>query len=723
MSPKLPRRRLGPSFIAVFSDLHFRNGARSTSKSAAVGGHINPDIHDSFFAVHIAGNRTTSANNDEPPPPYVFTDLPSAIQFCKRFKEGRFKKFASLAEAEQFSLDADIVPSTDGTDSQQSHTRPKSPDLPQSRDDKPKVVAEKSAFRAPRAQELVRLRRLVHEGDCQTLRDRVWANPRLLVGSGDNPTIVHEGARYNVFHCAARSNQSEILEVLMQLLRDVAIFKKLYPEDNEDTTYRRMAFLVGLYLNIPDKTTKGYTPLHFASSLGHHSCVAVLVRQPECNIDAVNGDGQTAFDVAGERDTSEAKEQNTLKIRKLLSSDTVIIPIFRDPVDLSEPELGAPLVAPDPMFDSRHPPLPVADRQQICDELKKTKKDQADVRLTDPDKGLENVARTLARRYGTGWNEYWSFLGCWADLASDEGVALLEGYLLNAVRRNIGGYSGTRDGDRRTTRNNGVVQSNGAPGRNSAGRQGDKNKVPPKLPTYDQKATAQLVKELYGFITDDILDSDEPPAEPPRGLVVTLPRSNHVEAVSSVMTKLFLSTFELDLVSSHIEHMLDQALEPRFDCLFTTLTGALKGHTSYDTLCSCATCIESSSDDDDKTSPNLEHQSMKPTFHELACISYITGPLPTRTDYQVWLAQGESLRDSALDAPCVLRWRDNMKAFAEPQMRAWKTPRSFRGRVPPQMQTPRPMLTARLRRRLGSPTTSYDLMRVSLESRFVSPEH
>lgn len=47
-------------------------------------------------------------------------------------------------------------------------------------------------FRSPRTQDLTaKLRKAVEKGDKEAFSKLVWANPRYLIGSGDNPTIVH----------------------------------------------------------------------------------------------------------------------------------------------------------------------------------------------------------------------------------------------------------------------------------------------------------------------------------------------------------------------------------------------------------------------------------------------------------------------------------------------------------------------------------------------------
>lgn len=46
-------------------------------------------------------------------------------------------------------------------------------------------------FKSPRIQDLTtKLRTAVEKGDKETFKELVWGNPRYLIGSGDNPTIV-----------------------------------------------------------------------------------------------------------------------------------------------------------------------------------------------------------------------------------------------------------------------------------------------------------------------------------------------------------------------------------------------------------------------------------------------------------------------------------------------------------------------------------------------------
>ncbi|CAM9212289.1 unnamed protein product [Lampetra planeri] len=78
-----------------------------------------------------------------------------------------------------------------------------------------------NSFKSPRTQDLTaKLRKAVEKGEEGSFSDLVWSNPRYLIGSGDNPTIVQEGCRYNVMHVAAKENQAGIAQLLLDTLEN-----------------------------------------------------------------------------------------------------------------------------------------------------------------------------------------------------------------------------------------------------------------------------------------------------------------------------------------------------------------------------------------------------------------------------------------------------------------------------------------------------------------------
>jgi ankyrin repeat and LEM domain-containing protein 2 len=51
------------------------------------------------------------------------------------------------------------------------------------------------------------------------------------------------------------------------------------------------------------------------------------------------------------------------------------------------------------------------------------------IRLTDTNKGLEKIGREIALENNIGWKEYWSFLGRFLDIRSEEGLQCFESFL------------------------------------------------------------------------------------------------------------------------------------------------------------------------------------------------------------------------------------------------------------------------------------------------------
>lgn len=136
-----------------------------------------------------------------------------------------------------------------------------------------------NSYKNPRTQDLTsKLRKAVEQGDEDTFSDLIWSNPRYLIGSGDNPTIVQvslhpaslasrlwwqtrgsksgflqEGCRYNVMHVAARENQASICQLTLETLENPEFMRLMYPDDAPDMLQNRICYILDLYLNTPDK--------------------------------------------------------------------------------------------------------------------------------------------------------------------------------------------------------------------------------------------------------------------------------------------------------------------------------------------------------------------------------------------------------------------------------------------------------------------------------------
>lgn len=53
------------------------------------------------------------------------------------------------------------------------------------------VTEEKNNFKAPKPQNLTQFRKVIEQGNIESVRSTIWENPRYLVSSGDTPAILH----------------------------------------------------------------------------------------------------------------------------------------------------------------------------------------------------------------------------------------------------------------------------------------------------------------------------------------------------------------------------------------------------------------------------------------------------------------------------------------------------------------------------------------------------
>jgi hypothetical protein len=109
------------------------------------------------------------------------------MRIVKMHKNARFKLFTLREEAEEFAVHgSDILVAT-------------SPGLTENLETTSPAVGEKpSPFKGPKAQDLVRLRKMIECGDIDTFRITVWDNPRYLISSGDTPAILQVSRLLNL---------------------------------------------------------------------------------------------------------------------------------------------------------------------------------------------------------------------------------------------------------------------------------------------------------------------------------------------------------------------------------------------------------------------------------------------------------------------------------------------------------------------------------------------
>lgn len=159
------------------------------------------------------------------------------------------------------------------------------------------ISAERPPFRAPTKQELVEFRKQIEAGNYERVKNIVWENPRFLISSGDTPTSLKEGCRYNAMHIAAQYNQARVAELILKIISDIE-FTQLYAgkKSNGQMCAALNENLLDYYLNMPDKV-RGETPLHFAVKTGHVAIVEVLISYPQCKL-LKNFEGKYPKDVS-----------------------------------------------------------------------------------------------------------------------------------------------------------------------------------------------------------------------------------------------------------------------------------------------------------------------------------------------------------------------------------------------------------------------------------------
>ncbi|NXW35651.1 ANKL2 protein, partial [Phaetusa simplex] len=398
---------------------------------------------------------------------HVYEDKKEALQAVKMIKGSRFKAFSNREDAEKFAKGiCDYFPSpsksslclspvkmgsfnrgeglrlvltcvsTDGLCSPETESANKE---------------RANSYKSPRTQDLTaKLRKAVEKGDIATFSELIWSNPRYLIGSGDNPTVVQEGCRYNVMHVAAKENQPDICQLLLDTLENPEFMRLMYPDDNDMMLKNRIQYIVDLYLNTPDKM--GFdTPLHFACKFGNLDVVNVLTSHPAIVKNPRNKYDQTPAEVVCERSKNKSAELKE-KLREYLKG-RYYVPLLRAEDNSSAPVIGAPW-SPDqtdngPQRTSSKytgsPKDPVLSIRAFAGPMSPSKAEEFrrlwktppreragffhNVRKSDLERGLERVGRELAHELGFPWVEYWEFLGCFVDLSSQEGLRKLEEYL------------------------------------------------------------------------------------------------------------------------------------------------------------------------------------------------------------------------------------------------------------------------------------------------------
>uniref|UniRef100_A0A182LRY4 ANKLE2 third alpha/beta domain-containing protein n=1 Tax=Anopheles culicifacies TaxID=139723 RepID=A0A182LRY4_9DIPT len=280
-----------------------------------------------YYAIFIPNNTSNFAIKS------FYNNKIEALGALKLHKDARMKAFSSSEEAVYFYLHG---PSTEGAATVAGAAAAAAPGSPIPSADR---KVPKSPFSAPSSQKLVAFRKLIEANNIEEVRSMIMKNPRYLISSGDTPTILKEGPRYNALHITAIEGRSEICRLILQTIENPSYIELLHGQRTSSTD-EVTAILLDLYLNTPDKC-RNETPLHFAAKLGWVEVVKELIAFPQCQVKP-NKDGLYPREII----CSRAKLANsTVEIRDAiyaLLKENFFVPVIRTEDNSLPPVVGEP---------------------------------------------------------------------------------------------------------------------------------------------------------------------------------------------------------------------------------------------------------------------------------------------------------------------------------------------------------------------------------------------
>lgn len=142
---------------------------------------------------------------------------------------------------------------------------------------------EKSNFPSLKSQDLVNFRKEIEQDHVPKVYELIMKNPRYLVSSGDTPSILKEGPRYNALHVAAMNKHAKMAKLILQTVEQISFIELLHGFKDDPNIEEMSRFLLESYLNTPDKS-RNETPLHFAAKVGAIGVIEVLISYPLCKM-------------------------------------------------------------------------------------------------------------------------------------------------------------------------------------------------------------------------------------------------------------------------------------------------------------------------------------------------------------------------------------------------------------------------------------------------------
>uniref|UniRef100_A0A182W762 ANKLE2 third alpha/beta domain-containing protein n=1 Tax=Anopheles minimus TaxID=112268 RepID=A0A182W762_9DIPT len=263
-----------------------------------------------------------------------YNDKREALGVLKRYKDGRMKTFSTSEEAVSFYLYGTSSEGAAPVAGTAAAAAPGSPRPATAERDVPK-----SPFSAPSSQKLVAFRKLIEANNIEEVRSMIMTNPRYLISSGDTPTILKEGPRYNALHITALTGRSEICRLILQTIENPSYIELLHGQRTSSTD-EVTAILLDLYLNTPDKC-RNETALHLAAKHGWVEVVKELIAFPQCQV-LPNRDGWYPRDIICSRAKTENSTREIFDAIFALLKENFFVPVIRTEDNSLPPVVGEP---------------------------------------------------------------------------------------------------------------------------------------------------------------------------------------------------------------------------------------------------------------------------------------------------------------------------------------------------------------------------------------------
>ncbi|XP_035787777.1 ankyrin repeat and LEM domain-containing protein 2-like isoform X4 [Anopheles albimanus] len=273
-----------------------------------------------YFAIYLPGRKDLAIKE-------YYESKPEALAILKSHKEARLKEFATAQDARDFHHNGDANTTVNETGTPKSET----------------VAVQrimKPAFPGPTSQKLVEFRKYIEANNLAMVKSLIDQNPRFLISSGDTPTVLKEGARYNALHVVAMHDHGEMCRMILQTIEQSDYIVLLHGQRTPSTT-EVCDILLDMYLNTPDKS-RGETPLHFAAKYGSVSVVKELIVYPQCK-PSKNKDGLLPKDIICSRANSVKNTAEIAHTIRNLLEERFFVPVWRSDDACMQPIVGEPI--------------------------------------------------------------------------------------------------------------------------------------------------------------------------------------------------------------------------------------------------------------------------------------------------------------------------------------------------------------------------------------------